>query len=391
MAGLRTMKILAIETSCDETAVAVLEALGDAGGATYRVLGDALYSQASKHAAYGGVYPTLAKREHQTNLVPLTLRALTEAELLKEGTFPVLSDTLDTIRDEEFRKNILDFIHTHEKPDIDLIAVTRGPGLEPALWTGVSFAEALARAWNIPILGIDHMEGHIVSALVHDGSGILTLKPPTFPILALLVSGGHTEFILKKDWFAYELVGRTKDDAIGEAFDKVARLLDLPYPGGPEVSRAAGRARERDAHHDIVFPRPLAHDATCDFSFSGLKTAVLYALQKMPKLTPEDKEHVAQAFEDAAVDITIIKTRRALEKTGAQVLAVGGGVSANTHLRSALEKMISEEFPDVSLLMPLKNLTGDNAIMIGIAGHLRAIHGFSENEPLVARGSQTLD
>lgn len=385
------MRILAIETSCDETAIAVLDATGDTSGATYTVLGDALYSQAAKHAAYGGVYPTLAKREHQKNLVPLTKKALRDAGLLAESAETVPYRAFDTIREEAFRKDVSDFVASYAKPALDVIVVTHGPGLEPALWTGVSFAESLAQAWNVPVLGVDHMEGHIVSALVKEHDGKFVLGSITLPLLALLISGGHTEFLLMKDWFEYELIGRTKDDAIGEAYDKVARLLDLPYPGGPEIDTLAAAAKARGATHDIVFPRPLAKDGTCDFSFSGLKTAVLYTVQKMPALTQEDKEHLADAFQDAAVDVTRIKTARALERTGAAVLAVGGGVSANTAIRDALAQLVQETFPETTLRFPERALTGDNAIMIGIAGHLRHVSGHTQTGPLTATGSQTLD
>jgi len=385
------MKILAIETSCDETAISILEAEGGTEGATYKVLGDALFSQASLHAEFGGVYPTLAKREHQKNLAPLTIRALSEANVLNQAPSEIDENCATTIREEEFRNDTLTFLKSYAKPDIDLIVVTKGPGLEPSLWTGITFAESLGKAWNIPVLGVDHMEGHIMSALTTHEDGMLVLKKTDMPVLGLLISGGHTEFMLMKDWFEYELVGKTKDDAIGEAFDKVARLLDMPYPGGPEISAHAGKARERDAKHDIVFPRPLMHDDTCDFSFSGLKTAVLYKLQKMPKLSQDDKEHIAQAFEDAAAEIVLIKTKRALERTQAKVLAVGGGVSANKEIRNGLKELIGKEFPNIRLELPEKGLTGDNAVMIGIAGHLRSVSGHTQQEPIKASGYQTLN
>lgn len=386
------MRILAIETSCDETAVAVLDAEGGTKGATYTVLGDALYSQAAKHAEYGGVYPTLAKREHQKNLVPLTAKALSDAGLLKSDhiTYDTLADVLGTIREEEFRNDVSKFLQSHTKPEIDLIVVTQGPGLEPALWTGVTFAESLSKAWDIPVLGVDHMEGHVISGLVDRKETKLSLSPVSFPVLAFLISGGHTEFLLMRDWFEYELIGRTKDDAIGEAYDKVARLLSFPYPGGPEIDKAAARAREKGAKHDIVFPRPLAHDDTCDFSFSGLKTAVLYKVRDMPELSDEQKEHFAEAFEKAVVDVVSIKTRRALQKTNAAMLVVGGGVSANSAIREELARIADEEFSNVSLHLPDRSLTGDNAIMIGIAGHLRYVCGYTQKEPLAASGSQTL-
>lgn len=372
------MKILAIETSCDETAISILECTGlaaqtgDTSLAEFVVVGDALFSQAHLHAEYGGVFPTLAKREHIKNLEPLTHQALVQAGHIE----PEQTDT-STIYDASSKK------------DIAFIAVTRGPGLEPALWTGIEFAKLLGEKWNIPVHGTDHMEGHIVSALVEGDGKKYTLKIPKFPILGLLISGGHTELILMKKWFEYQLVGKTKDDAVGEAFDKVARLLGLPYPGGPKVAEAALRSRERNTDHGIVFPRPLQHEASCDFSFSGLKTAVLYKVKEMGHISDTDAEHIAHAFEDAARDVMVIKTRRALEETGAETLAVGGGVSANTTIRTALTKLIAEEFPHVHLGYPHKTLTGDNAIMIGMAAYVRHSMG-TESYPLSASGTQSL-
>jgi N6-L-threonylcarbamoyladenine synthase len=365
------MRILAIETSCDETAVALVEADPSSTSgqeATYNILGNALFSQASLHEPYGGVYPNLAKREHIKNLPILLEKAL-----------------------------------GNEKPEgIDLIAVTSGPGLEPALWTGITFAEELGKKWSVPVMGIDHMEGHVFSALLKkqvagsrlQGAGITYHLPPTtLPLLALLISGGHTELVLMKQWFEYELVGRTKDDSIGEAFDKVARMLDLGYPGGPVIARLAeqSRAKAPSTKHEIPkFPRPMAHDNTCDFSFSGLKTAVLYKLRTMPKITDAEKAHIAEAFEDAARDVIVIKTRRALKETNPATLVVGGGVSANFEIRKGLERLIREEFSDTKLAYPDKSLTGDNAIMIAAAAHLRCAAGHTTPGPLTASGSQSL-
>jgi N6-L-threonylcarbamoyladenine synthase len=178
-----------------------------------------------------------------------------------------------------------------------------------------------------------------------------------------------------REWFMYELVGQTKDDAVGEAFDKVARLLDLSYPGGPQIAIYADRSRVRGDENAFIFPRPMAHDDTCDFSFSGLKTAVMYKMRDIEKISEHDKESVAQAFEDAARDVIIIKTERAIEKTNPKMLCVGGGVSANTEIRNGLNKMIQENHLDVVLAFPDVSLTGDNAIMIGAAGYLRHVAG----------------
>ena len=350
------MRVLSIETSCDETAVSILECSGDTSGATFTVLGNALYSQAHLHAAYGGVFPTLAKREHIKNLPVLFGAAMQEAG----------------------------------NPSIDYIAVTQGPGLEPALWTGIEFAKELGAKLNIPVYGTDHMEGHIVSGLVEQkDEKTYTLPAPAFPILGLLISGGHTELVLMKDWFVYELVGRTLDDAVGEAFDKVARMLDLEYPGGPKIEKLAAQAKARSAVHDIHFPRPMLHDASCNFSFSGLKTAVLYHVRAMKTLTHEDKEHVAQAFQDAAREVLVSKTKKALLETGALTLAVGGGVSASKNIREGLEEMVVHEFPDVRIAYPTGGLHLDNAIMIGMAAYLR-ITAHVPSGPLEARGAQKL-
>lgn len=386
------MRILAIETSCDETAVALLEGDGELSDVRLTVLGNMLYSQAEKHAAYGGVYPALAKREHQGNLAPLATEALRQAGALKEGGIASLPpNVLLKIREEEFRNDIQKFLETYAKPDIDYIAVTHGPGLEPALWTGINFAEALGAAWGIPILGINHMEGHIVSALLErPRTGTYALKDTKFPLLALLISGGHTELVLMKEWFAYERVGMTKDDALGEAFDKVARLLGLPYPGGPHIEEAAERSRARGGT-EMTFPSPMLHDPSCDFSFSGLKTAVLYKLRSMEKLSEQDKEEIAQAFEDAAVTAIVAKTERALRATGAQTLAVGGGVAANGTIRKALKDMVAKLFPETTVLFPESDMAGDNAIMIGAAAHLRIASGKKTEKELEALGSLVLE
>lgn len=350
------MRVLAIETSCDETAVSILECTGDTGGATFTVLANALYSQAGLHAAYGGVFPTLAKREHIKNLPVLCEQAMTDAG----------------------------------NPKIDLIAVTQGPGLEPALWTGIEFAKALGEKLHVPVFGADHMEGHIISGLVtQSDEKTYELSAPAFPILGLLISGGHTELVLMRTWHQYELVGRTLDDAVGEAFDKVARMLDLEYPGGPKIEKLASQAKARGATHDIRFPRPMLHDASCNFSFSGLKTAVLYQVRSMKELSDEDKEHVAQAFQDAARDVLVAKTKKALLETGALTLAVGGGVSASRNIREGLEEMVIHDFPDVRIAYPTGGLHLDNAIMIGMAAYLRHVTGVPGG-PLEARGSQFL-
>lgn len=390
------MKILAIETSCDETAVSILECSGDKHGAEFRVLGNALISQIDLHREFGGVFPALAKREHAKNLVPLLSSALEEAELLHEdlqALDPILHENLTLLlsREPELAEAIFAFLPECERPDIDAIAVTSGPGLEPALWVGVNFARALSLAWNIPVVATDHMEGHILSSLLTSEDDVtFTLPKPKLPLLALLISGGHTELVHMKDWLSYFLVGRTRDDAVGEAFDKVARMLGLPYPGGPEVSKLAERDREDSNTNPYKLPRPMLHDPHCDFSFSGLKTAVLY-LTKGKELTDTEKEQLARAFEDAAADVLYAKSLRALDETQAKTFAIGGGVSANTHIRRVFTERLATDAPDVRLCIPSVTLTGDNAIMIGVAGYFHALNEeFADIQTLVANGNQSL-
>lgn len=368
------MKILAIETSCDETAVAVIEAAGDSSSAEFKVLGNALLSQIEIHREYGGVFPTLAKREHAKNLVPVTRATLTEASVLISNRNDLDRDVQEKIeellhREPEMTAAFLEFVQEMEVPDIDAIAVTHGPGLAPALWVGVNFAQALALAWDKPLVPVNHMEGHIVSSLLRDNK----IENIELPLLALLISGGHTELVLMKDWLSYELIGQTRDDAVGEAFDKVARMMDLPYPGGPEISKLAEIARSENLEEVFDLPRPMLDSKDCDFSFAGLKTSVLYTLKEIEPVTDEDKKNIAHAFENAVSEVLRKKTSKAIEEYGAKTLVLGGGVSANHHIRRVFEETVTSEHPDTTLFLPEPKLTTDNAIMIGIAGFYRAL------------------
>lgn len=386
------MKILAIETSCDETAVAILEASGDETQASFSVLGNALISQIELHREFGGVFPALAKREHAKNLVPLLEQALREGELYVEGVTAV-PEGIDALltREQDLFTALKELSSRMQVPEIDAIAVTHGPGLEPALWVGVNTARALAQLWNKPLLGINHMEGHMISALARVTDTHIEIENTELPLLALLISGGHTELVAMDTWLSYELIGQTLDDAVGEAFDKVARMLDLPYPGGPEVSRLAERARARGGESTLTLPRPMLHDPHCDFSFSGLKTAVMYYIKNRAELLDVDKEDIAREFEDAATEVLWKKTVRALEQTNAKTLVLGGGVSANIHIRREFEKGIRESFPHVTLRIPEAVLTTDNAIMIALAGYFRSKSGvYQDPETLTANGNLTL-
>jgi len=355
------MKILAIETSCDETGVALVEGTKTENGFVFTQMGNAaLNSQAALHAEYGGVYPNLAKREHEKNL-PI-----------------ILKQALDPLRQAQGKQ-------ANPFDGVDAIAVTQGPGLEPALWAGITFAEKLAQDMNLPLLPTNHMEGHFISSLVQNGK----LENVQLPVLGLLISGGHTEFVLMKRWFEYEVIGETQDDAVGEAFDKVARMLGLSYPGGPQISKLAEQARKENFTTDIKLPRPMLHDKNLNVSFSGLKTAVLYALRDrggIQTFSTDSIAAVALEFETAVGDIFIAKTRRALEETDAKTFVIGGGVAANTYLREKLVAFLADEFPNVEMRLPELSITGDNAVMIAEAALARALSGIDDiaHEPIRA-------
>jgi N6-L-threonylcarbamoyladenine synthase len=389
------MRILAIETSCDETAVAIIGAQGNEESATFKVLGNALLSQIEIHKEYGGVFPALAKREHAKNLVPLLEAALEEAELLHEDTQTISEETRVKIssvleREPTLGEAFIEFTTEAEVPEIDVIAVTAGPGLEPALWVGVNFARALSVAWNKPVLAVNHLEGHILAAVAKNSGEKLVISKPELPLLALGIAGGHTDLVLMNDWLSYEIVGGTLDDSVGEAFDKVARMLGLPYPGGPEISKLAEIARLENEEQIFSLPRPMLRSGTYEFSFSGLKTAVRN-LVKDKEMSESEKKHVAREFEDSVAEVLWEKTRAALEEKGARTLVVSGGVSANTHIRRVFEKNIREQFPEVTLLIPAPNLSTDNAVMIGLAGYYRAQRReFADIEMLRANGNLSL-
>jgi N6-L-threonylcarbamoyladenine synthase len=381
------MRILGIETSCDETAICVIDADGafDANF-EFKVLGNALISQTAIHAPYGGVFPNLAKREHEKNLVPLLEKALTEAGLNQQGDTLMVGMEKILGREVELESRLAVFLSKHEKPQIDAIAVTYGPGLEPALWVGINFARALSTTWNIPIVPVNHMEGHIVlSAMENNG-----LAKFTFPVLSLLISGGHTELVLSRDWMHYELIGQTRDDAVGEAFDKVARLLGLSYPGGHEISKLADEARAQHPVSSLSLPRPMIDSNDYDFSFAGLKTAVRKVVDA-EELTDEQKKIIALEFENACAEVLVAKSMRAIEEFGANTILVGGGVSANTYIREQLQQTIKDYGLGTKLLIPPPELATDNALMIALAGYFRALKKeFAGSETIWANGNLKL-
>ncbi len=369
------MKILSIETSCDETAISLVEATGEFPHATYEILGDALWSQVDIHREYGGVFPALAKREHAAVIVSLLEKCLTEAGVLEreQSEFDIfLEIEIQTLltREPNLADTLLAFAKKYSRVEIDLIAVTSGPGLEPALWVGVNFARALALLWDIPVVPTDHMEGHVLAS-IFDADRDDQLSDITFPAVSLLISGGHTELIKMTDWGQYEKIGQTRDDAVGEAYDKVARLVGLPYPGGPEIAARAKLGRQENLPPFADLPTPMLHSGDLDMSFSGLKTAVRYAVADQ-ELSETDVKALARDFEDAVTTVLLKKTKEAVEQTGSQTLIVGGGVSANQYLRQEFNKYFLEHAPDVEIYFPQPGLSTDNSIMIALAGHARA-------------------
>jgi len=386
------MKILSIETSCDETAVSIIDASGPIESPSFSVLGNALYSQISLHAEFGGVFPSLAKREHVKKIIPLTIQALTQAGLYTQEPV-VITDTQNArikeilSREQDLISVFLNFIVHTAKPSVDAIAVTYGPGLEPALWVGIGFARALSIAWDIPVVPINHMEGHVVSVLMDKK----TVKV-TYPVLALLVSGGHTELVYSPKPLEYTVIGKTRDDAVGEAYDKVARMLGIPYPGGPKIAELADSARNEAVVTHWKFPRPMLHTKDYHFSFSGLKTSVLYATQDK-KLSEPDKAHIALEFETAIRDVLVTKTKHAIEAYNPRSLVIAGGVISNTYLRNQFETLVGQYEP-MKVYFPTQELSTDNAVMIGVAGYLRITKNASllqmSNAPIVANGNLSL-
>jgi len=326
------MRVLGIETSCDETAAAVYD--GKAG-----LLAHELYSQVTLHATYGGVVPELASRDHLRKLLPL------------------LEKTVD---------------QSGGRATIDGIAYTSGPGLVGALLVGAAVARSLAYAWDLPCIGVHHMEGHLLAPLLEP-------EPPQFPFVALLVSGGHTLLARVEGVGRYELLGSSLDDAAGEAFDKTAKLLGLGYPGGPQLAALAEQGRPGV----FRFPRPLTERPGLDFSFSGLKTAVVVALRNRGELDPQARADAARGFEEAVVDTLVIKCQRAIDATGASTLVVAGGVGANRRLRARMLAM--GERQGVRVVYPRAEFCTDNAAMIALLGQLRLAAGERDDFSIRAR------
>jgi N6-L-threonylcarbamoyladenine synthase len=401
------MKLLAIETSCDETALAVLECAEHGGTHTFSVLGEALYSQVAKHAKYGGVYPTLAKREHAKNIIPLLKTALTKANVTENQSPVTLPKDAEVYfaelfhHEEGLATKMQQFLSTTPRPALDAIAVTIGPGLEPALWVGVNVAKALAYAWNLPIIAVNHLEGHLVASVAQKKEGdnvthpTYTIHDVAFPLLGLIISGGHSQFVTSSTWGTYTIVGNTRDDSVGEAFDKVARMLGLPYPGGPEISRLATRSKEKKRIPQLpsTLPRPMHQSGDMDLSFSGLKTAVRYMVQNIGEVSDQQQEDIARAFTDAVTDVLIKKTLLGYTRYHPHTILIGGGVSRDTHITNGIRDALQTEAPSCNVCVPIPPLHTDNAIMIGMAGflcHVRGEHIYTHETLPPAQGNLRL-
>jgi len=339
------MIILSIETSCDETAVAILEIKRTKDDFFIHPLASIIASQVKVHQSYGGVVPMLASREHQKNIAFVFQEALKKA-------FSSQSEAINKI---------------------DLIAVTVGPGLIPALLIGVNFAKALAWSINKPIIGVNHMEGHLLSSLLPSEDQIKSYEikeiEEIFPAIALLVSGGHTQLIYVKKIGDYKIIGETRDDAAGECFDKGARILGLSYPGGPAIAAEAEKYRIGGEQYSIQkLPRPMLHKGDYDFSFSGLKTALLYQVQKRGKKKLQQyKGALSFELQEAITDVLVQKSLKAVEQFNTHSLILGGGVAANQCLRKKLEEELEKNKLKINFLIPSLEYTGDNAIMIALA------------------------
>ena len=320
------MRVLGIETSCDETGVAIYDS--ERG-----LLAEALYSQIAMHNEYGGVVPELASRDHVRRMLPLIDQVFSEAAC--------------------------------DKSSIDAIAYTAGPGLLGALLVGATFGRTLAWTWGVPAIGVHHMEGHLLAPMLEDPA-------PEFPFVALLVSGGHTQLVAVTGIGEYQLLGESLDDAAGEAFDKTAKLLDLDYPGGPQISRLA----ESGDPTRFKFPRPMTDRPGLDFSFSGLKTFALTTIQNHAQADglPDQQTcaDIAYAFQEAVVETLVIKCKRAIEQTGFKTLIMAGGVSANRQLRARLHEALAGK---AEVYYPRPQFCTDNGAMIAYAGCQRLLAG----------------
>lgn len=365
------MIILAIETSCDDTGISILESGAkkkNISFSDFELLSDNVSSQSLIHSPYGGVFPALAKREHQKALIPLLTKSLKSSGLLKENKKGLDNKKITKLqkileRNPDIFKELKEFLKKYDTPEINKIAVTMGPGLEPCLYTGINLAKALSFYWNIPVFGINHLEGHILS------NWLSPIEKIEFPAVALVVSGGNTQIIRMDGMGRYKLLGETRDDAAGECFDKTARILGLPYPGGPEISKKAKDFKK--PAYGISLPRPMIHDKNNDFSFSGLKTAVLYDFKKRPERDRTSKEYISEMawqIQNSIADVLVYKTMRAAKESRAKSIILGGGVSANKEISRTFKKLCKKE--KLNCIVPKTKFSGDNASMIALTALL---------------------
>ncbi len=355
----KKIHILAIETSCDDTAVGIIQArVFGQKLKEFKVVSNEISSQADLHAGYGGVYPALAKREHKKNL-PLVFKAAT--------------------KDFDIKK-------------IDLVAVTAGPGLDPCLWTGINFVQEMLSGNKLPAVPVNHVEAHILANFLTKKIGEDAFRKTYLPAVALAVSGGHTVLFKMNDIGKYKLLGQTRDDAAGECFDKTARILGLGYPGGPLISALAKQwSKRKKKTIKVSMPRPMLNQKNYDFSFSGLKTAVLYYHKKQKPALAASKEYLeAMSFEiqQAIVDVLVAKTMKAASNLKAKSIIIGGGVSANELLRKTLKTVAKKQ--KLKLLMPKVDYCADNASMIGVAAYFANKRGEAVMDPQDLRSDSNL-
>ena len=376
------MIILGIDTSCDDTAISVMEIRNPKHEIrnklklpNFEIISNVVSSQVKLHAKYGGVYPSLAKREHIKNLPLVHKKATKEARTTK----------------------------------VDYVAVTVGPGLEPCLWQGLNFAEALAEKWKKPLIPVNHIEAHIIANWLTP----IRLKPKAqnprpkrarlaqsdwaaksktiFPAVCLIVSGGHTQLILMKGIGKYQLIGETRDDAAGECFDKTARILGLGYPGGPVISQLAAKWKYRNIeiskYRNITLPRPMMYTKDYDFSFSGLKTAVLYKVKELKPKTHNLKAAFCAEIQQSIIDVLIWKTLKAAKDFNAKSIILGGGVSANEELRKQIKLKIKNQKLKINFFVPEKNLCTDNAAMVAATAYLHQKEAVKNFQKIKADGN----
>lgn len=350
------MIVLAIETSCDDTGIAIVKKRENGD---IKKLSSVLSSQDKIHAKWGGVYPFEAKREHQKNLIPSLYKALKDASFLNKGETSIPLDVIKILKRDPFLlEEVRKFFKKNRIKKIDAIAVTIGPGLEPCLHTGVNFAKALSLILKVPIIPVNHIKAHIFSFLYEK-------REINFPAIALVVSGGHTELILIKSFSSYKLIGKTRDDAAGECFDKTARILGFSYPGGPQISVAANKFTSTNPFK-ISLPRPMIYSNNYDFSFSGLKTAVLYNYHAQKEKDKKDERYiiaVAKEIEEAITDVLVFKLKKAIKEFNIKTVILGGGVTANKRLREKT-RALQKSFSHIDIIIPSISLSTDNAEMI---------------------------